>query len=188
MAEVNNNGENIIEKKLAPMEQHGQRILLKLMLDSGASSFGKAFIMYAIPVSLIQRGSITKSTLTRASAIASFMGMAKAAQIYLYQNQSHPLLKYYSQAIAGALGAAIALSVDRGLCSTTLVIWITIRALRCLMEESKILSYIQNIPGMSTIIMCLSAAQILSSWVFFFSFSLLIIICKKLILLITNLI
>jgi hypothetical protein len=148
---------------LAAPEKHGRHLLLKTMLDGGASSFGKAFVLYALPMSIIRR-ELKKSVLKRASAIAAFMGITKAVQIYLFQQKSQ-FLRYYSQAIAGGVGACVALGIDRNLGYNTMVIWFTIRAVRCLLEENVLGRWIYTSPHLPTIVMCLSAAQILSTWV-----------------------
>lgn len=149
--------------QLAAVEKHAPHMLLKSMLDSGASSFGKAFVLYALPMSLLRR-ELKKAILKRASAIAAFMGVAKAVQLFLFQ-QKNSTLKYYSQAIAGGLGASVALAIDSGLGYNTLVIWFAIRAARCLLEENLLGEFLNNVPFLPTITMCFSAGQILSSWV-----------------------
>lgn len=149
--------------QLAAPEKHAGHLLLKTMLDGGASSFGKAFVLYALPMSIIRR-ELKKSVLRRASAIAAFMGITKAVQIYLFQQKSQ-FLRYYSQAIAGGVGASVALGIDRNLGYNTMVIWFTIRAVRCLLEENVLGRWIFMIPHLPTVVMCLSAAQILSTWV-----------------------
>lgn len=151
------------QQQVAAVEKHGARMLLKSMLDAGASSFGKAFVLYALPMSVL-RGELKKAILRRASALAAFMGIAKAAQMLLFQ-QKNQFLKYYSQAIAGGVGAGVAVAIDGGLCYNTLVIWFAIRAARCLLEENVLGQFLNNIPYMPTAVMCASAAQILSTWV-----------------------
>ena len=151
-----------LRSRLSAFEKHAPRILLKTMLDAGASSFGKAFLLYALPMS-VMRGELKKAILRRASALAAFMGMAKATQVFLCQLENAKL-RHYSQAIAGGLGAALALVIDPGLGYNTLVIWFSIRAGRCLIEENK-LGELLDIPHLPTAMMCLSASQILSCWV-----------------------
>ena len=155
--------EESIRVQLAAPEKHAASMLLKTMLEGGASSFGKAFILYALPMSIL-RGQLKKTVLQRASALAAFMGITKAVQVFLFRQKSQ-WLKYYSQAIAGGLGASVALGIDRDLGYSTLVIWFTIRAVRCLLEETKLGNFFNKIPHLSTAVMCISASQILSSWV-----------------------
>jgi len=133
------------------------------MVDAGASSFGKAFVLYALPMSLLRR-ELKKTILLRASALAAFMGIAKVVQMLLH-NQNHKTTKYYAHAIAGGLGAMIALAIDRGLGSNTLVIWFGIRAALCAIEESSLGKTLQKVPQKSTIVMCIAASHILSTWV-----------------------
>ena len=150
-------------QQLTAVEKHVPRMFWKSLLDAGASSFGKAFVLYALPMSVL-RGQLKKAILKRASALAAFMGVAKAAQLFLFQ-QKNQTVRYYSQAIAGGLGASTALAIDSGLGYNTLVIWFAIRAARCLLEENLLGDFLNHIPFLPTAAMCLSAAQILSSWV-----------------------
>lgn len=150
--------------QLAAPEKHAGHLLLKTVVDGGASSFGKAFVLYALPMSII-RGELKKTVLKRASALAAFMGITKAVQVLLFQQKDSPFLRYYSQAIAGGVGASVALGIDRDLGYNSMVIWFAIRAFRCLFEENVLGKWITNIPHLSTVIMCLSASQILSCWV-----------------------
>ena len=163
MSEDLQNKNNSSSSQLAAVEKHAPRMFFKSMLDAGASSFGKAFVLYALPMSILRR-EIKKAILKRASAIAAFMGIAKAVQLLLFQ-QKNQTLTYYSQAIAGGLGASVALAIDSGLGYNTLVIWFAIRAARCLLEENILGAFLNNIPHLPTITMCFSAGQILSSWV-----------------------
>lgn len=138
-------------------------VLFTSILNAGASSFGKAFLLYAVPM-IVLRFKLRKTILWRACALAGFMGTAKAVQM-IFNHQQNKTLKYYAQAIAGGVGASVALSIDSGLGYNTLVIWFAIRAARCLIEENAIGKFITNIPHMPTIIMCISASQILSCWI-----------------------
>eukprot|EP01121_Diplochlamys_sp_Union-15-3_P019753 TRINITY_DN7517_c0_g1_i1.p1 TRINITY_DN7517_c0_g1~~TRINITY_DN7517_c0_g1_i1.p1 ORF type:complete len:283 (-),score=2.84 TRINITY_DN7517_c0_g1_i1:28-876(-) len=66
-------------------------------------------------------------------------------------------LRKYRLAIAGALASVIALKIDNSLHESSIVVfWCLMRALRCISP---------SVPYGSVIVMCLSAAQILSAWI-----------------------
>lgn len=147
----------------------------QLLIDSTAMTFGKAFLLYALPITLLRR-KMKKSTLRRASALGAFMAVTKACNEYIetiIPSQDdrvggvaiYRFLKKYSHGTGGAIGAIAALSIDSGLSYSTFVIWLAIRAIRCVSEETFLEDWAKSIPFFHTISMCLSAGQILSSWI-----------------------
>jgi len=62
----------------------------------------------------------------------------------------------YSTAIAGAIATAVGSLIDQSLCNSVAILWLLIRAVRPL---------VPSVPYGAVIIMCLSASQILSTWI-----------------------
>lgn len=124
----------------------------------------KAALMYWIPVTLWKRRLHGNSR--RAIAIGVYVGMVRLVDrlIRLHcRKPDHDVVDWEGKIrrahmmIAGFIGAAIALLVDPSIYQSTLILfWSIVRALRV---------YIPNVPYGSTIVMCLSASQILSAWI-----------------------
>lgn len=137
------------------------------IVDGAALTFGKTFLLYALPVTLLRR-KVKKATLRRASAIGAFMAVTKAAQLaseVVELPRQYAWLRKYSHGLSGGLGALIAILVDSGLANSTFVFWIAVRALRCVWEESALNAWTSKIPFLPTIVMCWSANEILCRWI-----------------------
>lgn len=137
--------------------------------DGGMHVIGgsiKGFLMYLIPISIIRRR--FKGNIRRALAFAVFVGGVRFVDmlIRLYcrfkQNGGNTLEHYirkFHMMIAGGLGGFVSLLIDSSLYkSSTFLFWCLVRALRC---------YIPSVPYGSLILLCLTASQILSTWILY---------------------
>lgn len=66
------------------------------------------------------------------------------------------LMQEHTFAVSTGLASGAAMLIDDALCNSVVVLWLLIRALRY---------YVPSVPGGSIIVMCLSASQILSTWI-----------------------
>ena len=131
--------------------------------------FIRGFIIYFIPMSALRRG-IKIITLKRAIAIGGFAATTRTINILLNKPPIRKLLLQYLSkigirkenylqfraAMGGAFGAIVAGLLDRSLINSVFVLW-------CLTRGIPI--FLPNIPYGSTIVMCLAAAQIGTTWV-----------------------
>lgn len=126
----------------------------------------KGFFMYLIPISILRRR--LKGNVRRALSFAVFVGGVRFVDmiIRLYcrykqdgGNKIEHFIRKFHMMIAGGLGSFSALLVDPSLYqSSTFMFWCFVRAIRC---------YLPEVPYASVILMCLTSAQILSTWILY---------------------
>jgi len=133
---------------------------------------GKGFLLYTVPLAVIQR-KLTRSTIRRAAVVSVFVGLVRS--FYRWhkwlraldaEQEQRPLVRWmvhlFQQklpwmAIAGGAAAWVGLQIDPSLMSSTLAFWCLVRAARSLP--------LPNWKYGPTLVMCLSASQILSCWI-----------------------
>jgi len=127
--------------------------------------FLKAFLVYLVPMTVLAR-QVTFRNVKRSLALGVFVSGVRAVDSVL-KLTSHPehgaeeitWLRRHSLGIAAGLSSFIALTIDGDLPQSLLVVlWIACRAFRAVVTST-------GVPFMSTIVMCASAAQILTSYV-----------------------
>jgi hypothetical protein len=135
----------------------------------------KAATMYWVPVTLygLVRKRRLESNFRRAIGVGVYVGIVRLVDriIRLKCRKQQPIadgteekkldwegfVRKYHMMIAGLLGGAFGQLIDPSIYHSTLILfWSIVRAVRC---------YIPNVPYGSTIVMCLSAMQILSIWI-----------------------
>lgn len=126
----------------------------------------KGFFMYLLPISLLRRR--LKGNVRRAISFAVFVGGVRSVDmmIRLYcrfkkdgGGRIENLVRKFHMLIAGGLGSFSALLVDPTLyTSSTFMFWCIVRSIRC---------YLPDVPYGAVIVMCLTAAQILSTWILY---------------------
>eukprot|EP01127_Copromyxa_protea_P023255 TRINITY_DN8662_c0_g1_i1.p1 TRINITY_DN8662_c0_g1~~TRINITY_DN8662_c0_g1_i1.p1 ORF type:complete len:368 (+),score=19.79 TRINITY_DN8662_c0_g1_i1:32-1135(+) len=121
-----------------------------------AQGFCKGFLLWFIPIVLFRRST---QGLTRALALGTFAAVVRA-QLRLKDKWAKPgtLLEKYSYAIMGFNGGATFLLLDRDIHkNSVLVFWILVRSLYNALPSIG--------PYGPAICMCLSASQLLGSWI-----------------------
>jgi len=128
--------------------------------------FSKSFLLYFVPITLLRRGSIL-SNLRRALAIGIFTAGVRAGDDILTKlksesfqgNPQRPVEEFiskYTLGVAAFISALVAINIDGEIQSSiTVVLWTIVRALR---------PFVPEIWGGAVIVMCLTAAQLLSTW------------------------
>ncbi|KAL6058735.1 transmembrane protein 135-like [Balamuthia mandrillaris] len=129
----------------------------------------KGFLIYCVPLTLLRRR-VTGAR--RGLAIGMFVGVVRALdRVLRWTNiptsrwRRSSLGGFFGRhgvelplhAVSGALAAYIAIKIDRSLLNSVFVFWCLVRAARSLPLPS--------VPHGPTIVMCISAAQILTSWI-----------------------
>jgi hypothetical protein len=126
----------------------------------------KAFFMYWIPVTLWKRR--LRGNFQRALAIAVYVGVVRLVDRIIRlkcrkQVEGDPLdaeglIRKFHMMIAGLIGGGIGLLVDPSVYNSTLILfWSLVRTVRCYLPS--------DLPYASTVVMCLSAAQVLTLWI-----------------------
>jgi len=128
--------------------------------------FSKAFLMYWVPATLLRR-KFNLQTVRRGVALGVFVSGVRLVDDLLtkLKEQRHPgipdteveaFVKKYSLGVSGFVSALIAAIIDGEInTNITIVLWAMIRAIRL---------YVPTYPWGPTALMCVSAAQILSTW------------------------
>jgi len=129
--------------------------------------FTKSFLLYFVPITLLRRGSLL-SNLRRSLALGIFTAGVRAGDDILTKlksesfqgNPQRPVEEFiskYTLGVAAFLSALVAINIDGEIpYSITVVLWTIVRALR---------PFVPDIPGGAIILMCLTAAQLLSTWI-----------------------
>lgn len=123
------------------------------------------FLVFAIPSSMRRR---KLTGLRSGSALSVLLGSFRAVHVILdwTGRQQGPLrgslppwlqsmCKKYTRAVAASIAILLSLLVDKSINQSTFVLWLLVRAARCL---------VPSIPYAPVVVMCLSAAPILSTW------------------------
>lgn len=141
---------------------------------------GRGFLLYFLPVTVLRR-QVKKSVLRRSLAIGGFCGIVRLIRYYTQyrddkeakcfkdaRNKNYNLIiriiqwirgvvYKYPCHVAGAIGALAGVALDPSLAESQLFsIWLLVRAVRCIAP---------TIPHAATAAMCISASQILSSYI-----------------------
>jgi hypothetical protein len=130
----------------------------------------KAAVMYWVPVTLygLARKRRLELHFRRAFGVGVFVGVVRLVDRIIRLHCRKPLegaktldwegrVRKYHMFVAGFLGGAVAQLVDPTVYQSTLILfWAVVRAARC---------YLPDVPYGSTVVMCLSAMQILSIWI-----------------------
>jgi len=132
--------------------------------------FSKCFLLYFVPMCLIRRGNIYRN-FRRAAALGVFVAGVRAADDILtklkeafdHDTSKKPktaaelFVTKYTLGVAAFVSALIAINVDGEIQeSITVVLWTLVRAVR---------PFVPHIPGGSTILMCLTSAILLDTWI-----------------------
>lgn len=139
----------------------GQPTTLEDSLKHIAKGFGIGFLLVAVPTAIKSRKiSGLRSAASLSVLLGSFRSLCCILSWIEKQKGCPPwmvlLCKKYQTAVAGAAATSLALLVDSSVKQSTFVIWMLVRAIRCVSP---------TIPFAPTAIMCLSASQILSTWI-----------------------
>lgn len=141
---------------------------------------GRGFLLYFLPVTVLRR-QVKKSVLRRSLAVGGFCGIVRLIRYYTQYKEDKKkkclqdasnsennlivrLIQWirgniykYPCHVAGGVGALIGLALDPSLAESQLFsIWLLVRAVRCIAP---------TFPHASTITMCISSSQILSSYI-----------------------
>jgi len=128
--------------------------------------FSKSFLLYFVPITILRRGSLL-SNLRRSLALGLFTAGVRAGDDILTKlksesfqgNPQRPVEEFiskYTLGVAAFISALVAINIDGEIhTSITVVLWTIVRALR---------PFVPDIPGGAIILMCLTAAQVLSTW------------------------
>jgi len=129
--------------------------------------FAKSFLLYFVPITLLRRGTLVNN-IRRSIALGIFIAGVRAGDDILtkLKNESFQgrpqtpvevFLSKYTLGVAAFISALVAINIDGEIQSSiTVVLWTIVRALR---------PFVPNIPGGSVILMCLTASQLLSTWI-----------------------
>lgn len=129
----------------------------------------KGALMYWVPVTLygLARRRKLESNARRALGVGVFVGTVRLVDrlIRLFARKQvegekmdfEAIVRRFHMMIAGFVGAGAAMLIDPSVYGSTLILfWSVVRAVRC---------YLPNVPFGATIVMCLSAMQILTIWI-----------------------
>jgi len=119
-----------------------------------------------VPITILRRGNLV-SNIRRALALGIFTAGVRAGDDILtklksesFQEPQTPVelwVSKYTLGVAAFLSALVAINVDGEIhTSMTVVLWVVVRALR---------HFVPEIPGGSTLLMCLTASQLLATWI-----------------------
>eukprot|EP01096_Ripella_sp_DP13-Kostka_P015022 TRINITY_DN6911_c0_g1_i1.p1 TRINITY_DN6911_c0_g1~~TRINITY_DN6911_c0_g1_i1.p1 ORF type:complete len:399 (-),score=141.35 TRINITY_DN6911_c0_g1_i1:77-1273(-) len=148
------------EEKLLTLQRAVEWILAnKPLLLSSLGGFAKGFLMYSGAMTAIKKGKIDKSIIRRATALGMFAAVTRILD-RLLKDSSKDLENNHRlrRAICGGFGTLSAILIDNTFVNSILVMWTMLRALHSIWPTSL------TLPHSSTISMCFSATQILTSW------------------------
>jgi len=129
--------------------------------------FSKSFLLWLIPITLLRRGDLI-SNLRRSLALGIFTAGVRAGDDILtklkhesFQGQPQTPVEVwiakYTLGVAAFISALVAINIDGEIQnSITVVLWTLVRAIR---------PFVPEFPGSATIVMCLTAGQLLSTWI-----------------------
>mmetsp|Transcript_29350 Transcript_29350/g.32608 ORF Transcript_29350/g.32608 Transcript_29350/m.32608 type:complete len:374 (-) Transcript_29350:91-1212(-) len=139
------------------IEDEDKRFIKKKLLST-LEGFTKGFCVYFIPMCLLKR---RVTGIRRGLALGAFVGGFRATDaIATFLKRKKQLPKKVSprlqMAVNSAVSMALALAVDGELHTSSIIVnWFLVRSLRTISPD---------VPYGATIIMCISSAQILSTW------------------------